>query len=83
MDWSREQHEYLHHVTTLKMEITPPHVLVKLPRSTRPDANAQFTVVHTNRQGIRRRRKEICAAIDGDSLSIYEVILLRYVSETI
>ncbi|KAK5044612.1 hypothetical protein LTR84_010626 [Exophiala bonariae] len=55
------------------MEIIPPHPLAKLPRSTRPDAIPQFAVVSASRQGIRRRRQEICAAIDGDSLSLYEL----------
>lgn len=71
--------EFLHHVTALKMEITPPQSLVKLPRSTRPNTAIQFAIVLSNRQGTRRRRKEICAAIDGDSLSIYEVILLIHI----
>ncbi|KIX04268.1 uncharacterized protein Z518_05135 [Rhinocladiella mackenziei CBS 650.93] len=55
------------------MEITAPHLLVKLPRATRPDAAILFGSVHAVRKGAKRRRKEICAAVDGDSLSIYEV----------
>ncbi|KEF54101.1 uncharacterized protein A1O9_09896 [Exophiala aquamarina CBS 119918] len=55
------------------MEIHPPHVLAKLPRSTKVDAISHYAVVQTSRQGIRRRKREICAAIDGDSLSIFEL----------
>ncbi|KAK4936291.1 hypothetical protein LTR10_022819 [Elasticomyces elasticus] len=54
------------------MEISAPHLLVKLPRTARKDASTQFGSVYTLRDGVKRRRKEICAAIDGDALSIYE-----------
>ncbi len=36
-------------------------------------ATTHFGSVFTVRDGVKRRRKEICAATDGDSLSIYEV----------
>ncbi|KAI1615125.1 hypothetical protein EDD37DRAFT_629880 [Exophiala viscosa] len=56
----------------MTMEISAPHLLVRLPRNARSDATTQFGSVYALRDGVKRRRKEICAAIDGDSLSIYE-----------
>jgi len=53
-----------------------PHLLAKLPRTTRPDAATYFGNVCAVHDGLKRRRKEICAAIDGDSISIYEVLIL-------
>lgn len=58
----------------LTMEISAPHALVRLPRTTRPDAATYFGCVCAVREGMKRRRKEICAAVDGDSISIYEVL---------
>jgi len=58
------------------MEISAPHLLARLPRNARSDASTQFGSVYALRDGVKRRRKEICAAIDGDSLSIYEVRVL-------
>ncbi|KAL2406444.1 hypothetical protein ABEF95_015514 [Exophiala dermatitidis] len=55
------------------MELTAPIVLAKLPRTTKPDATTEFGNVYSVRDGVKKRRKEICIAIDGDSLSIYEV----------
>jgi hypothetical protein len=55
------------------MEITAPHILAKVPRSTKPDAATSFGNVYTVRDGLKKRRKEICVAVDGDSLSLYEV----------
>ncbi|EXJ84822.1 hypothetical protein A1O3_05495 [Capronia epimyces CBS 606.96] len=55
------------------MEITAPHLLAKLPRTTKPDATTSFGNVYVVRDGVKKRRKEICVAVDGDSLSVYEV----------
>ncbi|KAK6381244.1 hypothetical protein LTS17_004301 [Exophiala oligosperma] len=54
------------------MEISAPHPLVRLPRTARPDAATHVGPVFTVRDGSKRRRKEICAAVDGNSLNIYE-----------
>lgn len=62
-----------YHVHGMTMEISGPHLLVRLPRTARPDASTNIGSVYALRGGLKRRRKEICAAIDGDSLSIYEV----------
>ncbi|KAK5560901.1 hypothetical protein LTR46_001210 [Exophiala xenobiotica] len=56
----------------MTMEIYAPQPLVRLPRTTKVDATTHFGSVFTVRDGVKRRRKEICAATDGDSLSIYE-----------
>lgn len=55
------------------MEVTAPNLLIRLPRATRPDAATRFGPVWSLRDGVKRKRKEICAAVDGDSLSVYEV----------
>ncbi|KIW60636.1 hypothetical protein PV05_00837 [Exophiala xenobiotica] len=56
----------------MTMEIYAPQPLVRLPRTTKVGATTHFGSVFTVRDGVKRRRKEICAATDGDSLSIYE-----------
>ncbi|KIW21104.1 hypothetical protein PV08_01683 [Exophiala spinifera] len=56
----------------MTMEISAPHPLVRLPRVARPDAATHIGPVFTVRDGVKRRRKEICAAVDGNSLNIYE-----------
>lgn len=66
------------------MEITAPHVLAKLPRTSKPDATSFFGNVYGVRDGaVKKRRKEICVAVDGDSLSIYEVCCLLLCSKCI
>ncbi|KAH0834410.1 hypothetical protein FOPE_03563 [Fonsecaea pedrosoi] len=57
------------------MEISTPHVLARLPRPARHDANPRFGTVYAVRDGLKKRRKEICVAVDGDSLGLYEVPL--------
>ncbi|EXJ94444.1 hypothetical protein A1O1_02840 [Capronia coronata CBS 617.96] len=55
------------------MEITAPHLLAKLPRTTKPETAVSFGSVYALRDGLKKRRKEICVAVDGDSLNLYEV----------
>ncbi|RVX70787.1 hypothetical protein B0A52_05438 [Exophiala mesophila] len=55
------------------MDLSTPHVLTKLPRSSRPDAAVSFSKVVALKDGSSRHRNEICAAVDGDSLTIYSV----------
>ncbi|KIY01673.1 uncharacterized protein Z520_01810 [Fonsecaea multimorphosa CBS 102226] len=55
------------------MEISTPQVLARLPRPARQDAVTRFGTVYTVRDGLKRRRKEICVAVDGDSLGLYEI----------
>jgi hypothetical protein len=57
------------------MDIAKPILLAKLPRSSRSDAVTSFGPVHSVRDGAKKRRKEICTATDGNSLSVYEVRL--------
>lgn len=54
------------------MELSSPIALAKLPRPGGQDG-FHFGTVHAVRDGVKKRRKEICAAIDGDSLGLYEV----------
>ncbi|KAJ9613203.1 hypothetical protein H2200_003144 [Cladophialophora chaetospira] len=53
------------------MDISDPIFLAKLPRSKKQDG-FHFGTVYAVRNGLKKRRKEICAAVDGDSLSLYE-----------
>ena len=56
------------------MEISAPITLAKLPRANMHDGT-QMGTVYAVRDGIKRRRKEICVAVDGDTVSLYEVSL--------
>ncbi|OAP65765.1 hypothetical protein AYL99_01737 [Fonsecaea erecta] len=55
------------------MEISTPQVLARLPRPARQDAVTRFGTVYAVRDGLKRRRKEICVGVDGNSLGLYEV----------
>ncbi|EXJ75270.1 uncharacterized protein A1O5_01966 [Cladophialophora psammophila CBS 110553] len=55
------------------MEISTPHVLSRLPRPAKPDATTRFGTVYSVRSGLKKRRKEICVAVDGNSLGLYEI----------
>ena len=54
------------------MDISAPISLTRLPRPSKPDGVRTGTVYGV-RNGLKKRRKEICTATDGDSLSLYEV----------
>lgn len=62
------------HAVTRTMELSSPHLLTKLPRSSRPGGSVSFARVTAVRGGITKHRNEICAAIHGDSLTLYNVI---------
>jgi len=55
------------------MEIVTPIQLAKLPKPAQAEGKAQFGPVYGIRSGVKRKRQELCAAVDGDSLGIYEV----------
>lgn len=56
------------------MEIGEPTLLTKLSQpSVICDSGVQFCQVYGIRDGQRKKRHEICAAVDGNSLNIYEV----------
>lgn len=55
------------------MEISQPSVLTRLPHTSGITGRILFAQVHGVRNGIKRKRQEICAVIDGNSVSIYEV----------
>ena len=48
-------------------------ILVRLPRSPRTDGRSGVTPVHSFTAGRKRKRNEVCAAIDGESINIYDV----------
>ena len=48
-------------------------VLVRLPRGPRTDGRTSVTPVHSFNAGRKRKRNELCAAIDGESINIYDV----------
>ncbi|KIW64026.1 hypothetical protein PV04_08987 [Phialophora macrospora] len=54
------------------MDVSAPISLARLPRASRPDG-IHFGAVHAMRNGLKKRRKEICAAVDGDSVGLYEI----------
>lgn len=56
------------------MEIGEPSLLTKLPRAgILGDGRTRFCQVYGIRDGQRKKRHEICAAIDSNSINIYEV----------
>lgn len=56
------------------MEISKPQLLSKLPRAGLGDqARSKFCQVQGISHGRTRKRNEVCAAVDGDSVNIYEV----------
>lgn len=56
------------------MEIGEPAVLAKLPRAgLTGDGQTRFCQVYGIRNQLRKKRHEICAAVDGNSLNIFEV----------
>jgi hypothetical protein len=60
------------HVPKSTMDISAPTLLARLPRTNKP-GNIRFGQVFALRNGLKKRRKEICAAVDGNSLNVYEV----------
>ncbi|KAK5077856.1 hypothetical protein LTR64_003743 [Lithohypha guttulata] len=57
------------------MDIGEPTVLVKLPRAgLTGEGRTQFSQVYGVRDGQRKKRHEVCAAVDSNSLNIYEVV---------
>lgn len=56
------------------MNIGEPAVLTKLPRAgLSGDGRSRFCQVYGVTNGQRKKRKEICAAVDGNSVNIFEV----------
>lgn len=56
------------------MEISKPQLLSKLPRAGLGDqARSKFCQVKGISDGRTRKRNEVCAAVDGDSVNVYEV----------
>lgn len=55
------------------MEISEPVVVAKLPRLQVESGRNLFSTVYSLKNGVKRKRQEICAAVDGDSINIYEV----------
>ena len=56
------------------MEIEEPTVLAKLPRAgVTGDGNTSFCQVFGVKDGRRKKRHEICASTDGNSVNIFEV----------
>jgi hypothetical protein len=55
------------------MELCSPTVLARLPRPFPRSGKVQFGSVWGLRNGRTRKRHELCAAVDGDSLNIYSV----------
>lgn len=61
------------------MEIGEPAVLAKLPRAgLTGDGQTKFCQVYGIRAQQRKKRHEICAAVDGNSLNIFEVRESKY-----
>ncbi|KAK5939258.1 hypothetical protein PMZ80_008561 [Knufia obscura] len=57
------------------MEIGEPTVLAKLPRAgLTGDGQTKFCQVYGIRNQQRKKRHEICAAVDGNSLNVFEVV---------
>lgn len=57
-----------------RMEIGEPALLAKLPRAgTSEEGQRKFSQVYGIRDGKTKKRNEICAAIDGNSLNVFEV----------
>lgn len=56
------------------MEIGEPTLLAKLPRAGPSDEGSRhLSQVYGLRNGLCKKRLEICAAVDGNSLNIFEV----------
>ena len=55
------------------MEIEEPVALAKLPRPFQTGGRVQFGSVWGIHGQVKKRRHELCTAVDGNSLGIYEV----------
>lgn len=56
------------------MEIGEPTLLAKLPRAgTSEEGSRKLSQVYGVRDGKTKKRNEVCAAIDGNSINIFEV----------
>ena len=56
------------------MELSDPVVVTKLPRpGVTSTGQTRFCQVHGIRNGHRKKRQEVCAVIDGNSINIIEV----------
>jgi hypothetical protein len=55
------------------MEIGQPVTLTRLPRSPHETGATRTAPVFGIRAGQKRKRQEVCSAVDVDSISIYEV----------
>lgn len=62
------------HSESLRMEVSQPVLLARLPRSPLEDGRIRTGQVYGVRAGQKRKRSEICTAVDGESLNLYEVI---------
>jgi len=62
------------------MEIGEPAVLARLPRAgLTGEGQTKFCQVYGIRAQQKKKRHEICAAVDGNSLNIFEVCESRYI----
>ncbi|RMD45034.1 hypothetical protein DV735_g207, partial [Chaetothyriales sp. CBS 134920] len=57
----------------MAMEIGQPVALRKLPRPAYGSGKVQFGSIWTLRPQSKRKRHEICTAVDGDSVNIYDI----------
>jgi hypothetical protein len=55
------------------MEVAGPKILATLPRNPQGPTDIKFGTVWGWRSGVKRKRYEICAAVDGNCVNIYEV----------
>ena len=55
------------------MEVSELIPLARLPKSPQGSERVTFGPVVGCRNGVKRRRHEICASIDGNCVNIYEV----------
>lgn len=60
-------------VPATAMDISEPVTLARLPRSPQKSSEVRFGPVWASRSGVKRKRHEICAAVEGTSVNIYEV----------
>ena len=55
------------------MEIFPPVILARLPKPISQHGKVRFGPVWSVRDGVKRKRQEICSAVDGHSVNAYSV----------
>lgn len=55
------------------MDIGEPSVLLRLPRSPQGTTNTRFGLTWGLRGGVKRKRHEVCTAVEGVGVNIYDV----------